>query len=196
MSEQSEENLGLEWLDRLVEQYQREPIYEEPRWNLIMAELGRITIYFELLDVILKGLLLTLERQRDLTMDTSAYARQRFSDTIKKCHKALKNLEPGFAGKHSKLFKDCREQLERCEELRQRRNELIHAVWSSSAFPPHSATRFRTAKSKDTGDSETIIQGHDLESLRAVSLEIRNAHFPLHALTVKFAIILQQTDRG
>jgi hypothetical protein len=39
MSEQGEENLGLDWLDRLVEQYQREPIYEEPRWNLIMADL-------------------------------------------------------------------------------------------------------------------------------------------------------------
>jgi hypothetical protein len=156
-----------------------------------MAELGRIAIYFELLDSILKGLLVTLERSRDLTLDTSAYTRQRFSDTIKKCDKALKNLEPGLAGKHSKLFEDRREQLARCEKLNQSRNELIHAIWSPSASSPDWATRIRTTKSKDSGNFETIIQGHDLESLRTVSLEIRNAHSPLHALTVKFRVVFQ-----
>ena len=36
MSEQGGEDLGLAWLDKLVEHYQDEPMYEEPRWNGIM----------------------------------------------------------------------------------------------------------------------------------------------------------------
>jgi len=191
MSEPNEENLGLDWLDKLVEQSKREPIFEGPQWNLILAELGRITVYFDMLDFILKGLLVTLERPQDLTMDTSPYAQTRVSDIIKKCHKALQNLEPALATKHAKLFKDCREQLARCDKLRERRNELIHALWSSSAFPPHSATRFRTTKSKTGGNFEMIPQGHDLESLRVVTLEIRNAHVSLHALTMKFRVLFQ-----
>ena len=39
MSEANEANLGLDWLDKLVEQSKREPIFEGPQWNQILAEL-------------------------------------------------------------------------------------------------------------------------------------------------------------
>ena len=144
MSEPNEENLGLDWLDKLVAQFKSEPIFEGPQWNQILAELGRITVFFDVLNFNLKGQLITLEKPEDLTMDTSSYARLRLSDIIKKCRKALNNLEPSFTGKRRELFKDCREQLIQCHKLRKKRNELIHALWSPSAFPPHTATRLQT----------------------------------------------------
>jgi len=191
MSEPNEENLGLDWLDKLVEQSKREPIFEGPQWNLILAELGRITVFFDVLSFNLKGLLVTLERPEDLTMDTSPYARLRLSNIIKKCRKALNNLEASFAGKRRELFKDCREQLAQCDKLRERRNELIHALWSPSAFPPNTATRLQTIKTR-SGSFQIIPQGHDLQSLRDVSLEMRNAYLSLHALTMKFRVVLQK----
>jgi hypothetical protein len=191
MSEPNEENLGIDWLEKLIEQFKREPIFEGPQWNLILAELGRITVYFDILDFILKGLLVTLERPHDLTMDTNPYAQTRISDIIKKCRKALDNLEPALVAKHSKLIKDCGEQLAQCDKLRDRRNELIHALWSPSAFPPHSATRFRTTKAKTGENFEMISQGHDFQSLCAISLQIRNARYSLHALTMKFRVAFQ-----
>jgi hypothetical protein len=190
MSEANEANLGLDWLDKLVEQSKREPIFEGPQWNQILAELGRITVFFDVLSFNLKGLLVTFEKPDELTMDTSSYARLRISDIIKKCHKALNNLEPSFVGKRRELFKDCREQLAQCDELRERRNELIHALWSPSAFPPHTATRLQTIKTR-SGSFEIIPQGHDLQSLRDVSLEIRNAYLSLHVLTIKFRVLFQ-----
>ena len=151
-----------------------------------MAELGRICVYFDMLDFILKSLLITLEKQPRLP---SKYTRMPFSQLIEKCQARLKDLECSFAGKHEKLIKDCRHELEMCEKLGLRRNELIHALWSPSAFQPHSATRIRIER-KTGGDLETRVEEHDSESLRAVALEIRDAHGPLHALTVKFAVIL------
>ena len=191
MSAPKEENLGLDWLDKLVEQSKREPIFEGPQWNQILAELGRITVFFDVLSFNLKGLLVTFEKPDELTMDTGPYAQTRVSDIIEKCHKALKNLEPALATKHPKLFKDCRELLAQSDKLRERRNELIHALWSPSAFPPHSATWFRTTKSKPDDNFEMIPQGHDLESLRVVTIEIRNARLSLHALTMKFRVLFQ-----
>jgi hypothetical protein len=190
MSEPNEENLGLDWLDKLVEQSKSEPIFEGPQWNQILAELGRITVFFDVLSFNLKGLLVTLEKPEDLTMDTGSYARLRLSDIIRKCGKALNNLEPSFAGKRRELFKDCREQLIQCHKLRKKRNELIHALWSPSAFPPHTATRLQTIKTR-SGSLQIIPQGHDLQSLRDVSLEIRNAYLALHALTMKFRVLFQ-----
>jgi hypothetical protein len=45
MSKSPEEILGIAWLPALVEKLKSEPVFEEPRWNQIMAELGRITVY-------------------------------------------------------------------------------------------------------------------------------------------------------
>jgi hypothetical protein len=165
MSQSNEENLGLDRLDNLVEESKRESIFEGAAWNRILAELGRITVYIDALSFNLKGLLVSLENPQDLTMDTSRYARLRLSDVIKKCQQALANLQPSFAGKYKKLFKDCRAELDRCHELRKKRNELIHALWSPSAFPPHSATRLRTIETK-VGTFEIVPQGHDFQSLR------------------------------
>jgi hypothetical protein len=135
-----------------------------------------------------------LENPQDLTMDISRYARVDLSDVIKKCRQALANLQPSFSGKQKKLFKNCREQLGQCDELRKKRNELIHALWSPSAFPPHSATRLRTTKTK-LGTLEIVPQGHDFQSLRDVSLEIRNAYLSVLVLTMKFRVIFQ-TERA
>jgi hypothetical protein len=190
MSEPNEENLGLDWFDKLVERSKREPIFEGPQWNQILAELGRITVFFDVLSFNLKGLLVTLEKPEDLTMDTSSYARLQLSEIIKKCRRALNNLEPSFAGKRREMFNDCRGQLARCDKLRERRNELIHALWSPSAFPPHTTTRLQTTKT-GSGSFEIIPQGHDLQSLRDVSLEIRNAYLSLHVLTIKFRVLFQ-----
>jgi hypothetical protein len=190
MSERNEENLGLDWLDKLVEQFKSEPIFEGPQWNQILAELGRITVFFDVLSFNLKGLLVTLEKPEDLMMDTSSYTRLGLSDIIRKCRKALNNLQPSFAGKRRKLFKDCREQLIQCDKLRKKRNELIHALWSPSAFPPYTATQLRTIETR-SGSFEIIPQGHDLQSLRDVSLEIRNAYLSLHVLTIKFRVLFQ-----
>jgi hypothetical protein len=191
MSEANEENLGLDWLDKLVEKSKREPIFEASQWNQILAELGRITVFFDVLSFNLKGVLITLEKPEDLTMDVSSYARLPFSDIIRKCRKALNNLERSFAGKRKELFKDCREQLAQCDKLRERRNELIHGLWSPSAFPPYTATRLQTIKTR-SGSFQIIPQGHDLQSLRDVSLEIRNAYLSLHVLTIKLRVVLQR----
>jgi hypothetical protein len=148
MSKSNEENLGLDWLDKLVEQFKREPEFEGAAWNQILTEIGRITVNFDVLSFNLKGLLVTLERPQDLTMDIGAYARLRLSDVIRKCRKAFDNLQPSFIGKHEKLFRDCRAQLNRCDDIREKRNELIHALWSPSAFPPHIATRLQMIETK------------------------------------------------
>jgi hypothetical protein len=148
-------DLGLDWLDKLVEQSKREPIFEdEAPWNQILAELGRITVHFDALSFNLKGLLVTLERPQDLTMDTSAYARVGIKKLIRKCREALDNLQASIVGKHEKLFRDCRAQLEQCNEVREKRNELIHALWSPSAFPPHITTRLGMIETK-VGTFET-----------------------------------------
>jgi hypothetical protein len=40
-----EENLGLDWLEKLVEQSKRESVFEGAAWNRLLVELGRITVY-------------------------------------------------------------------------------------------------------------------------------------------------------
>jgi hypothetical protein len=160
-----------------------------------LAELGLITVFFDVLSFNLQGLLVTLEKPEDLTMEIGPYARLPLKEIIRKCGKALNNLEPSFSGKRKELFKDCREQLAQCDKLRERRNELIHALWSPSAFPPHAATRLQTIKT-ESGSFQIIPQGHDLQSLRDVSLEIRNAYLSLHVLTVKFRLVLQMRAKS
>jgi hypothetical protein len=48
MNESNEENLGLDWLDKMLERFKSEPVFETPQWNAVLAELGRITVYFEI----------------------------------------------------------------------------------------------------------------------------------------------------
>ena len=57
MSESKADNLGMSWLDELVEQSQSEPVFEGAKWNSVLAELGRITVHFEMLCFNLQGLL-------------------------------------------------------------------------------------------------------------------------------------------
>lgn len=44
MNQSNEENLGLDWLDKMLERLRSEPVFESPQWNAVLAELGRITV--------------------------------------------------------------------------------------------------------------------------------------------------------
>jgi hypothetical protein len=195
MSEPNKENLGLDWLDRMVEQFRSEPIFEDPKWDRVMAELGRITVYFDMLSFNLKGLLVTLERPQDLTMNTSSYAHTGVKKVIEKCETALQKLEATLAGKKpilGQLFQDCRQQLESCDQLRNRRNELIHALWFPQAFQADLTTQLQmTQPTKPGGLSEIVVRERSLSELRATVLEIRNAIPPLHVVTVKLRVAFQ-----
>ena len=199
MNTPNEDDLGFDRLDKMVEYFKSKPIFEDSKWNQVLAELGRISVYFDMLSFNLKCLLITLERPDDLGMNTGGYAYTDVSKVIKKCRKALSGLESGVFGKQpkiAKLFKDCRQQLARCNQLRKRRNELIHALWFSQAFGSDSVTRIGMAKPKTSGDPELKVQEHNPEELRAVALEIRNARFPLHTLMVKLRIATQQASKA
>ena len=98
------ENLGLDWLDRMVEGAQSESIFEDPKWDRILAELGRISVYNETLSSNLKLLLITLEKPQDLGIDTSRHSHTLVGKVIKKCRKALGNLESGAFGKQPALI--------------------------------------------------------------------------------------------
>ncbi len=186
MSESAEESLGIAWLPALVEKMKSEPVFEEPRWNQILAELGRITAYFDTLESHLKLLLCALRRHPQL--DMTRYFRTPISEVIEKCEKALEKLEANPTGRNpallTELCKDCRLELQKCDKLRDRRNELIHAFWSPQTFPPNAATRIRPEKTI-IGTYVVNPQGHDAAELRAVALEIRNAVPDIYALTIK-----------
>ena len=66
MSKSAAVILGLAWLPALVEQAKSAPEPDEPRWNQILAELGRITVHFDFLESNLKLLLCALERHPNL----------------------------------------------------------------------------------------------------------------------------------
>jgi hypothetical protein len=195
MSESKADNLGMSWLDELVEQSQSEPVFEGAKWNSVLAELGRITVHFEMLSFNLQWLLVTLEEPKNLAADTGRHAHKPMSELIRKCGKALKKLDASLAGRDSmliKLFNDCNRQLVRCDELNKRRNELIHALWSAQAFRPHSVTRLRVPRPKKGERAEIKAHEHDSAELRAAALEIRNTVYPLHALTMKLRVALQR----
>ena len=92
----------------------------------------------------------------------------------------------------TKLFNDCRQQLVRCDQLRERRNELVLALWVEAAFRPHSVTRLRVPRPKKGQRAEIKAHEHGSAELRAAALEIRNAVYPLHALTMKLRVALQR----
>jgi hypothetical protein len=48
MNESNEEHPGLDWLDKMLEWLKSEPVFEAPQWNAVLAELGRITAYFDM----------------------------------------------------------------------------------------------------------------------------------------------------
>ena len=185
----------MDWLDKLVEQSQSEPVFEGAKWNSVLAQLGRITVHFEMLSFNLQWLLVTLEEPKNLAANTSRYAHKPISELIKKCGEALEKLEFGLAGRDSvltKLFNDCRQQLVRCDQLRERRNELVHALWVEAAFRPHSVTRLRVPRPKKGERAEIKAHEHDSVELRAAAVEIRNAVYPLHALTMKLRVAFQR----
>jgi hypothetical protein len=199
MTESGEDNLEIDWLELLVEKSKSEPVFEGTSWNEILAELGRITVYFDMLECSLKTLLVTLEKPHDLGVDISRYARKGTLNVIEKCKKSLAKLESGWPGTKpalARLFKDCHLELEKCDKLRERRNELIHALWFPLAFPPHSATRLRLEKPKKGGVYEIKSQGHDASELRDAALEIRNAVPQIHALTIKIRVVFQRVAPG
>jgi hypothetical protein len=185
----------MSWLDELVERSQSEPVFEGAKWNSVLAELGRITVHFEMLSFNLQWLLVTLEEPKNLAANTSRHAHKSMSELIKNCENALEKLEFGLGEKEplfTKLFNDCRQQLARCDQLRERRNELIHALWSAQAFRPHSVTRLRVPRPKKGERAEIKAHEHDSAELRASALEIRNAVYPLHALTMKLRVAFQR----
>lgn len=191
MSPSIEESLGIPWLPPLVEKMKSKPVLKEPRWNQILAELGRITVYFDTLETYLKLLLCALKRHPQL--DMTRYFRTPISDVIEKCEKALEKLEANPTGRNpallTELCKDCRLEPQKCDKLRDRRNELIHAFWSPQAFPPNAATRIRPEKTI-IGTYVVNPRGHDAADLRAAALEIRNEAPAIHALTIKFSAYL------
>jgi hypothetical protein len=50
MSKPNEENLGLDWLEKMVERSKSEPVFEGTEWDRVLSEQGRITVFFEMLD--------------------------------------------------------------------------------------------------------------------------------------------------
>jgi hypothetical protein len=199
MAESGEENLEIDWLELMVEKSKSEPVFEGTGWNEILTELGRITVYFDMLEFNLKTLLITLEKPHDLGVDISRYARKQTSNVIEKCKQSLVKLETGAPGRKpalARLFKDCHLELEKCDKLRERRNELIHALWFPQAFPPHSATRLRLEKPKKGGVYEIKSQGHDASELRDAAVEIRNAVPQIHALIIKIRVAFQRVAPG
>jgi hypothetical protein len=94
MSKPNEENLGLDWLEKMVERSKSEPVFEGTEWDRVLSEQGRITVFFEMLDLNLRLLLVTLEFPHDLAVHTSRYAGKQVSEIIKRCDKALKNWRP------------------------------------------------------------------------------------------------------
>jgi hypothetical protein len=199
MKTPNEDDLGFDRLDKMIEAFKSKPIFEDPKWNQVLTELGRITVYFEGLSFNLKWLLVTLENPRDLTMTPNRYARTMVSEVIKKCQKALRKLETDIASKSStltSLFKDCHEQLGRCDQLNRRRNNLIHALWFSQAFRTGSVTRIRMTKPETGGTPGIESDEHNWAELRAVALEIRNAGPPVYSLMTKLRIAMQQIPKS
>jgi hypothetical protein len=153
--------------------------------------------HFEMLSFNLQWLLVTLEEPKNLAANTSRHAHKSMSELINKCEKALEKLEFDLGGKEPlfiKLFNDCRQQLARCDQLRERRNELIHVFWSAQAFRPHSVTRFRMTRPKMGEHPEMKTQEHNSAELRVAAVEIRNAVYPLHALTMELRVAFQKTQ--
>jgi hypothetical protein len=179
----------------VVKAAQSESMFEDPKWDRVLAEIGRISVYFENLSFNLKLLLIKLEKLRDLSANTNQYNHTFISEVIKKCRNALAKLESGEFGKRPalmELFKDCRRQLDECKQLIDQRNELIHALWFPQAFQPGSVTRLWVPRPKPGEVSEIKTQEHNVSELRVTALEIRNLVYPLHAVTVKLRVAFQQ----
>ena len=81
------ENLE-DWLNGMVKAAQSESMFEDPKWDRVLAEIGRISVYFENLSFNLKLLLITLEKPRDLSANTNQYNHTFISEVIKKCRNA------------------------------------------------------------------------------------------------------------
>lgn len=186
MSKSPDEILGIAWLPAMIAKAKSEPMFDEARWNQILAELGRITVYFDILETNLKLLLCALKGD---PLDMTRHARKMAGGLIEKCKKALAKLETKLIGKNPTLLvqlcKDCRVELDKCDKFNDRRNELIHALWSPAAFPPHTATRFRPEKAP-SGLYVTNPQGHDAAELQTVAIDIRNEGSEIHAFALRF----------
>lgn len=171
-------------------------LLEDARWNEVLRQLGRITVAFNLLEAALRTTSAVLVNPQDEMLGLALAADMNIALLIETSRKASDSRAGDLSldraerdPKAVRLFGALWEALGQADELRTKRNRLLHSQWFQVRDAPHPAISYRISARGDVGLKVKTFS-HDESDLSAVATEIESCAFSLMDLTEQFRALL------